>query len=134
MSVMNRQWPLTAARYHVGAAAGVSQELALGGFPSNRVQLLRATYFPSTAMVVTGGNSRTLNILNKGVGGVGNVNVATTGVLANATYPAFVGINIPITLANSMIAAGEVLTIQEAPAGTGVASPPGHIVIEYILT
>jgi hypothetical protein len=132
----NRQWPLSVSRYIGSCAADAEQELALGGWPNNRSQLLRATFFPDTAIVTDTTSGFALHLLNKGTSGTANTTIATyTATTAAATLGAYKPISLTFSTATgyTVVDEDEVLTWKETTLGTGTARANGQLHIEHTL-
>ena len=132
----NRQWPLRYTRYVGSVADNAEQELALGGLPNNRHQILRAAFVPDTAIVTDTTSGFYFHILNKGTSGTVNTTIATyTATTAAGTLAAYKRIELTNSTATDamVVAEGELLTWKEATLGTGTARANGEVQIEYIL-
>lgn len=130
----NRQWPLSYTRYITSCAANAGQELALGGFPNNRAQLLRVSFFPDTDIETDTDSGFYFYVLNKGTSGTANTTIATyNSGTAAATLSKYKAIDVPITGSLSSVDEGEYLTWKEATLGTGTARANGFVLVEYTL-
>lgn len=85
------------------------------------------TYTPNATITGADTNSRTLNLRNKGLSGIGTTVVAsrafTSGV--NATGYDETTITLSGTAANLDLVAGDVLALNSDSIGTGLADPGG---------
>lgn len=130
----NRQWPLSYTRYITSCAANAGQELALGGFPNNRAQIVRVSFFPDTDIVTGTAAGFYFHVLNKGTSGTANTTIATyTATTAAATLAKYKAIDIPLTSSLSSVDEDEYLTWKEATLGTGTARANGFVLVEYTL-
>lgn len=130
----NRQWPLSYTRYITSCAANAGQELALGGFPNNRAQIVRVSFFPDTDIVTGTAAGFYFHVLNKGTSGTANTTIATyTATTAAATLAKYKAIDIPLTSSLSSVDEDESLTWKEATLGTGTARANGFVLVEYTL-
>lgn len=130
----NRQWPLSYTRYITSCAANAGQELALGGFPNNRAQIVRVSFFPDTDIVTGTAAGFYFYVLNKGTSGTANTTIATyTATTAAATLAKYKAIDIPLTSSLSSVDEDESLTWKEATLGTGTARANGFVLVEYTL-
>lgn len=132
----NRQWPQMYTRYIASCAANAAQELALGGFPNNRAEIVRAVFVPDTDIVTDTDSGFYFYLLNKGTSGTLNGTIATyTATTAAATLGKYKLIELTnsTTSGDMVIESDEVLTWKEGTLGTGTARANGNVQIEYIL-
>lgn len=132
----NQQWPLMYSRYIGSCAANAEQELALGGFPSNKIRILRAAFVPDTDIETDTNSGFAFHILNKGTVGTLNTTIATyTAGTVAATLSRYKRMALTNSTATSAMVVddGQLLTWKETTIGTGTARANGQVQIEYVL-
>lgn len=89
------------------------------------------TYTPPSAVTGANTNTRSVNLVNKGQAGAGNVVIATlqfnSGVDAAASVPRT--ITLSGTPGNLTVTAGDVLQWQSTAVGTGITDPGGLVTV-----
>jgi hypothetical protein len=113
--------------------AGTPDENALDRAPFRGV-ITAVEFIPSAAITGAATNNFTLNIRNRGTAGVGTVVPATITFAAGVNAVAQAPITVPVsgTPANLALAAGDVLTVEKAVNGTGLACPDGIVVVHML--
>jgi hypothetical protein len=114
------------------AGAAVVQDQVIGEAPFDGT-VTRVRLVPEAALVADNANKRTIRLLNKGAAGAGSTVVATyTTDVASGGLTAFDEKDVPLsgTAANLVVAAGDVLAVDETVAGTGVAHSGYKVVVE----
>ncbi len=111
--------------------AGTAKECAIGRAPFRGV--VTAVEFVAAA-AVTGAatNNFTLNVRNRSTTGVGSL-VPASLVFGNGQN-AIAHAPTPLTLgnaANVAVAAGDVITVEKAVNGTGLACPDGEVIVHF---
>ena len=122
--------PLGAVQFPGQATAGTAYEQAVFVAPF-RCQVQAAAWIPSAAVTGVASNFFTVNVRNRGAAGAGTAVPAalafSNGTNASAQVP--VALTLSGTAADLVLAAGDVLTAEKAVTGTGLAMPPGLIVV-----
>lgn len=110
------------------AGAAVVQSEAAGPAPEDGTVTAASITFDA-AVVGNNTNTRTLNLVNRGQDGSGGVVVATLALVAGVNPAAMdeFAMTLSGTAANRDVAAGDVLSIQETVAGTGLANPGASV-------
>lgn len=111
--------------------AGSAKECAIGRAPFNGV--ITAVEFIASA-AITGANTNyfTLNVRNRTTGAGTVIPAAlafTSGIDAVAQTPKT--ITLSGTAANLAVAEGDVITVEKAVTGTGLACPDGEVVVHF---
>lgn len=116
-------YPSTSAVEYGIASVPLSQT---GGMVITKVSVL-----PSAALTANAGNYATISLeKNDGAGGT-KTKVATANTTPSAStagtgdWTAYSGVNIPVTSASAVVAAGSMLIFRIEKGGTGVDVPPG---------
>lgn len=112
-------------------AAGVAGDQTLGEAPF-AATVTGASFTPEANVTGDNTNTRTLTIVNKGADGNGTTVAATlalaTGVnLTDFNEQAF---TLSVVEGATTIAAGDILAVVEAVAGSGLANPGGLVQVE----
>ena len=130
----NRQWPLSISRNVLASLANI--EIAVGGWPNNRAQLLRVALFPDTSVITTADNGYIVHLVNKGTAGTASTTLATfTSSTAAGTLAAYVPISLTMSTTASLIVAEDaVLTWKQTTVGANPNTVAAGVVrIEYTL-
>lgn len=108
------------------AVAATAQDTVLGKAPLAGA-VSSVTFIPEAAITGAATNFRTFRLVNRGQDGSGTTVVASLAFdAATVTAAAFDERTIPLT-ASTAVAEGDVLVFDEIVAGTGLASPGGHV-------
>jgi hypothetical protein len=114
---------------HAAVATAVTREDPVMICPE--AGFISAIRFVSQALITgVATNTRRLRVINKGQTGAGAVVVGTLQFNAGTNAPAFDEVAIPVDDANDAVAAGDVLSLESAAIGTGLADPGGRLIIE----
>lgn len=112
------------------ATAGTPDEFVVFAAPfAGRV--VRVQWVPEAAITANGTNFFTLRIRNRGPApGTGNVEVATRSYAATNSV-AFVSENATLhaTATNLKFAFGDVITVEKVVTASGLAMPPGVVIV-----
>lgn len=110
------------------AAAGVAQNTVIGDAPFDAT-VSAVSYEPDATITGVVTNNRVFNLINRGQDGLGAVVVATITFAAGTNIAAADEGNVALsgTPANLNVNAGDVLSLQEAINGTGLANPGGNV-------
>ncbi len=102
-----------------------------GGRTNRRVT--KVTYVPDAAITGDGTNNMKMAIVNKGLAGIGTVEVAGLTFAAGVDGVKGDGkdITLSTTLANLIVLPGEVLQLEKTENGTGLTMPQGLVEITY---
>lgn len=121
-------------RFAGHATAGSTIEQALFTAPSNG-RIIAVEFTTDTAITGANTNYCTLNIRNRTTAGVGTAVPATLGFVSGVNTVALTPKAIPLssTVTDLNFVKGDVITAEKAVAGTGLAMPPGQVVIHYVL-
>ena len=136
MSWANDQLPVSFTRFVTSCAANAEQELALGGFPANKVRLVRVSFFPDTAIETDTTSGFKFYVLNKGTSGTANTTIATyTATTVGATLAAYKAIELTFSTASGAqhVSEDQYLTWKETTLGTGTARANGFVQVEYTI-
>ena len=89
-------------------------------------------YIPNAAITGADTDSRRIAVTNRGQAGAGTAEIAALGFDTGINAVAFdeKALTLNATPANLVVAAGDVLTVDSATLGTGLADPGGVIVVE----
>lgn len=113
------------------ATAGTAKESAIGRAPFAGV-VTAVEFVPSAIITGAATNNFTLNVRNRGAAGAGTL-VPATITFGNGTNAVAQG---PVTLtlgatAQLVVAEGDVITVEKAINGTGLACPDGEVVVHF---
>lgn len=115
------------------AGAAVAQDQVVGEVPFAGT-ITGVTIVPEAALTANGTNYRTFRVLNKGAAGAGSTVVASfaTDTPTTDDLVAFDEKTIPLsgTPANLVVAAGDILAVDELVTGSGVAHSGYKVVVE----
>ncbi len=107
-------------------AGAATQEDPLFLAPVN-CELLAVSIVPQAAVVGNDGNSKNLNLVDKGQAGAGVLEVGNLDLITGVDLTAFDATAIPVTptagAAGHVLHAGDTLTLQTELVGGGVAMP-----------
>jgi hypothetical protein len=108
------------------AAAGATQNTVVGDAPEDTT-VTAVSYEPDATITGAATNNRTFNLLNRGQDGTGATVVASLTFAAGTNIAAGDegALTLSGTAANLNVNAGDVLSLQEVVAGTGLANPGG---------
>lgn len=111
------------------ATAATAKEAAIGRAPFS-AQVTAVEFVASAAIAGQITNNFTLNVRNRGPAGVGANIIATlnftNGVNAVAQAPTSITLGAG---ANLVLAEGDVITVEKAIVGTGLACPDGEVIV-----
>lgn len=112
------------------ATAGSTKEAGLGRAPF-RCQVVSAIFIAAAAINGAATNYFTLNVRNRTTAGVGTVIPAALAFSngTNAVAQAPTSLTLSSTAADLIIAEGDVLTVEKAVSGTGLACPDGLVIV-----
>lgn len=114
-----------------GLGAAVAGDQVVGEAPySGRVTAV--TYTPEAAITGADTNNRTVALVNKGQAGAGSTVVASLTFADDTDAVAFdeEALTLSAVAGATRVAKGDVLAWVETVAGTGLASPGGHVQVE----
>lgn len=111
------------------ATAGTAIEQVIGRAPF-RCTVTAVEFVPNTTQAGANTNSFTLNVRNR-VGAAGTAVPASLAFLAGVDLTALTpkAITLSATAADLVLAEGDVITVEKAVVGSGLACPAGAIVI-----
>ena len=114
-----------------GAAGDATNRNAWRNLLGCTVQLMEAQYVPDAALTAHDTNYATVSVLKGASAAVTTSAAAKTTVVANGNWVADTPVTITLsaTLANLQIADDEIVALDIAKAGTGVAVPAGVLVL-----
>lgn len=93
-------------------------------------RITKVDWIPKAAVTANGTNYFTLNVRNRGANGSGTTLAATRAYSAtNSTALKGESFTVSGTRANTVVAAGDTITVERLVTGTGLASPAGTVVI-----
>lgn len=115
------------------ATAGTAKEHSVGRAPF-RCRITAVEFIPSAAITGAATNNFTLNVRNRTTAGVGTAIPAALnfGNGTNGVAQAPTSITLSSTAADLLLAAGDVITVEKAINGTGLACPDGQIVVHIV--
>lgn len=131
-SLQLAQWDKEAAD---AAAANVLAEHAIFRAPAG-LTVKAVKYVPDAVLTANDATYATITVQRRAADGTGNVTVAsqTTKITGGSgDWLAFQAVALPLTVADIVLAAGQILTVEILKASTGVVVPAGQLVIEYVL-
>lgn len=111
--------------------AGVAGDQTIGEAPFAGT-VTGASFTPEAAVTGDNTNTRTLTVVNKGAAGAGTTVVATLAFTTGNNGVAFdeKAFTLSVVAGATTVAAGDVLAVVEAVAGTGLANPGGLVQVE----
>lgn len=118
--------------YFPGNSTAGSPKEAAGFRAPFRGVITAVEFIPSATVTGAATNNFTLNVRNRQAGGAGTL-VPATITFGNGTN-ATAQIATSLTLgnaANTAVAAGDVITIEKAVNGTGLACPDGAVIVHF---
>lgn len=129
---MSGDLPALPGYYFPGqATAGTAKEMALFRAPS-RLQIQSVNWIASAAVTGQATNFFTINVRNRTGAGAGTA-VPASLAFSSAPVTAAAQVPLPITLSGTasdlVLATGDVLTVEKAVTGTGLAMPDGIFVV-----
>lgn len=108
------------------ATAGTVDEFVGAIVPFN-AKITAVKWIPKAAITADGTNYFTMNLRNR-VAGAGTALAATRSYAAtNSVALTPEAMTVSGTEANTLVAAGDLLTVEKLVAGTGLAMPPGVV-------
>lgn len=94
-------------------------------------QITAVSYIPDAAITGADTNTRHVNILDRGLDGLGVTEIAnkdyTSGIDATALNEEVIVMSLP----NHVLTEGDVLAVQWEEIGTGIGAPAGMFVVFY---
>jgi hypothetical protein len=113
------------------ATAGTAKEVAIGRAPFRGV-ITAVEFIPSAGVTGANTNYFTLNVRNRTTG-AGTVIPATLAFVSGTDAVAQTPKTITLsgTAANLAVAEGDVITVEKAVTGTGLACPDGEVVVHF---
>lgn len=115
------------------AAPGTASEQAVFVAPFN-VKVTGVKWVPATAVTAAATNYSTLSVRNRGAAGAGVALPASRSYnTGNPNSVAFAAEDMTLsgTAADLLLNAGDALTVQMLPTGTGIQIPAGAVRISY---
>jgi hypothetical protein len=114
----------------LGAAVAGDQVVAEAPFAGT---VTAASFTPEAAITGDNTNTRTLTLRNTGQAGAGTTTVATLAFTTGNNGVAFdeKAFTLSGTPANLVVAEGDVLTVVETVAGSGLANPGGRVEVTF---
>lgn len=96
------------------------------------IQIVEVTVCPGAALTANDTNNAVLTLGKAdGAGGASTAVAAVTTNTASGNWVADVYKNAPVTVANSLVADGQILTLKKTIGGSGVIVPISHVTIRY---
>jgi hypothetical protein len=111
------------------ATVGNSLLMIVGEAPFPGI-VSEVTYTPTAAQAGANGNSRTLNLYNRGTG-AGSTVMASLALVSGVNLTDNVEIAITRTPANCGVAQGDIIEWESLAVGTGIADPGGLVQIVF---
>lgn len=113
-----------------GAAATATTEHSIMRASAD-MTLVGVRYVPDAALTADNTNYATITIKRRDAAGGNATTLAsvTTQITGSGNWTQWVAINLPVVV--SAIAAGQIVTVSIAKAGSGVVVPAGQLVFEY---
>lgn len=108
--------------------AGTTDEFSLGPVPF-KATVTEAYFVPTANITGHTTNYMTLQLTNRGQAGAGTTAVASLAFTNGVTGTAHDAKALTVDTAADDVAAGDVLTLDKAVAGTGLAMPDGVAVV-----
>lgn len=133
LTLLQDSWDKVAAD---GSAAATLAEHVFFRAPAS-VVIKAVRYVPDASLTAADATKATLTVAQRSAAGASTnasfavVNTATTGGGGSGNWTAFVAV--PLTLAGSALAAGDLLTIAISKLSTGTVVPAGSLEIDFVL-
>jgi hypothetical protein len=99
------------------------------------ITIAAVRYVPDAALTADNTNFAAITVTKRNADGTGNVTVATrtTAITDSGNWLQWVAVNLPLTVANINLAAGQILTVKITKSGAGVVVPAGSLQLDYVL-
>lgn len=112
----------------IAVAGGATANVTVAEVPFRAV-VTEAYFIPDSAITGHTTNNMTLQLTNRGSAGAGTTAVASLAFTSGVNGTAFDAKALTVDTALDEVAAGDVLSLDKAEAGTGLALPAGKAVV-----